>query len=493
MKSNKSLTTKKTYSNGQKIGFILGIALFVLIQWVIPFNGLSPEGRSVLATLGIVGVWWVAEVMNAGITGLLPLILFPLTGALSAGETAAAYGNNNIFMFFGGFAIALALEKWNLHNRIALTIINIVGTSLNRLVVGLMLSATFISMWVSNTATALMLLPIALAIGSKVEELLLAEDANNTEDAQKFKKAAVMAIGFGAIIGGSMTLIGTPTNISLASFSESLIGMEVPFAPFILFEFPIALAQLIVSIVILNHVFYKTKVKNLAQGKAYIQNELDELGKMSREEIIVSIIFVLTIFMWISLSFIWKSIIPGLSDTIISIIACVALFLIPNTQGSRILDGDAVNKMPWGVILMLMGGMAIAAGFTQTDLATWLGNQILQYQDASPFMLIVLVTLISLLVTQVAPNTATGTIMIPLAASVAAAAGMEPFYLMTAAALGSGFAATLPSGTPLMGIIYGQGDFEMKELIKVGLAFVIVSFVMVVLVVYFLTPLIFKV
>lgn len=487
------LKQKKAYSTGQLIGLILGVVAFAAIQWVVPFDGLSPQGRAVLATLAIVGIWWISEALNTGITGLLPLVLFPMTGALTAGATAAAYGNNNIFMFFGGFAIALALEKWNLHNRIALTIINIVGTSLNRLIIGLMLSATFISMWVSNTATALMLLPIALAIGSKIEELLLSESEENARDAKKFKKSAVMAIGFGAIIGGSMTLIGTPTNISLASFSESLNGFNVPFAPFMLFELPIAIAQILVSIVVLNKVFYKTKVKQISQGKEFIQGELSKLGKMSTEEKIVLAVFASTIFMWVTLSFIWKPMIPGLSDTIISIIACVVLFMIPNTQGTRILNSDAVTKMPWSVILMLMGGMALAAGFTQTDLATWIGNQLLSFQDSSPFVLISIVTLLSLLVTQVAPNTATGTIMIPLAASVATAVGVEPFYLMTAAALGSGFAATLPSGTPLMGIIYGQGDFEMKELIKVGLAFVFISFIMIVLVVQFLLPIIFNI
>lgn len=487
------ISNKKSYSTGQLLGLVLGVVLFAVIQWVIPFNGLSPEGRSVLATLAIVGTWWISEALNTGITGLLPLVLFPLTGALTAGATAAAYGNNNIFMFFGGFAIALALEKWNLHNRIALSIINFVGTSLNKLIIGLMLSSTFISMWVSNTATALMLLPIALAIGSKIEELLLKESPDNIKDAKKFKKSAVMAIGFGAIIGGSMTLIGTPTNISLASFSDSLIGFEVPFAPFMLFELPIAIVQLIISAVVLNRIFYKTSVKQLSQGKEFIQSELSELGKMSHEEKIVSVVFVLTIFMWVTLSFIWKPLIPGLSDTIVSIIACIALFAIPNREGSRILNQDAVTKMPWSVILMLMGGMAIAAGFTQTDLAEWIGSQLLQFENSSPFVLVLIVTFLSLLVTQVAPNTATGTIMIPLAASVAAAVGVEPFYLMTAAALGSGFAATLPSGTPLMGIIYGQGDFEMKELVKVGITFVLISFVMIVLVVQFLLPIIFKI
>ena len=486
-------TDKVPYQRGQLIGLITGLVLFVLIFWVIPFDGLSQAGVGVLATLALMGSWWISEAINTGITGLVPLVLLPMTGALGAGPTAAAYGNNTIFMFFGGFAIALALERWNLHNRIALTIINLVGTSLNRLIIGILLSATFISMWVSNTATALMLLPIANAIGSKIADLLNEESADNELDATKFKKSVVMETGFGAIIGGSITLIGTPTNISLASFSDQLLGFEVPFANFILFEAPLAILQIVTTIVILNVVNYKFKVTKLAAGKDYIEGEKKKLGSMGYEEKVVMTVFLLTVFFWVTRTFIWQDLVPGLSDTVISIIAAIIMFLIPNKEGSRILDADAVRKMPWAVILMLMGGMAIAAGFTQTDLAEWLGSQLLLFQGQPDFVLIIVVTAMALLVTQVAPNTATGTIMIPIAASIGQAVGMEPFYLMTAAALGSGFAATLPSGTPLMGIIYGQGDFEMKELIKIGIPFVLVSFVGIILLVQFLVPVLFGV
>ncbi len=482
---------KKSYSTGKLIGLILGIVLFVLINNFLTLDGLTNQGKSVLATLALVACWWITEAINTGIAGLIPLVLFPLTGALSAGETAAAYGNNTIFMFFGGFAIALALERWNLHNRIALNIIKVVGTSLNRLAIGIMLSATFISMWVSNTATIIMLLPICNAISSKISELILEEDPTNTEDATKFKKKMVMSAGFGAIIGGSMTLIGTPTNISLASFAGSLLGMEIPFVKFTIWELPIAISQLLVSIFILNNVFYKTKVKYLSASKEYISNEIKKLGKITPEEKVVSVVFGITVFMWVTLTFIWKKHIPGISDSIVSVIAAVVLYIIPNTKGSRMLDADSVSKFPWAVILMLMGGMAIAAGFSKTDLAVWLGNRMLLFKDSPQIVLVTVTTGLALLITQVAPNTATGSILIPLVHSIATAVGINPFILMTSAALGAGFAATIPSGTPLMGIIYSQGDFEMIELIKVGIAFVIVSFVMVTLSVQFLLPVIF--
>lgn len=485
------MENKKSYSKGQLIGLILGIVAFTVIYWFLPIETLSQEGKAVLATLVLISTWWVSEALNTGITGLVPLVLFPLTGALAAGPTAAAYGNNTIFMFFGGFAIALALERWGLHNRIALNIIKIVGTSLNKLIVGLLISATFISMWVSNTATILMLLPIANAIGSKMSELMLQENKNNKNDAKNFKKAVVFATGFGAIIGGSMTLIGTPTNIALASFSKELAGFEVPFAKFMLWEFPIALVQIITAIILINNIFYKTNLKELKAGKDYINSELKILGKMSAEEKIVSAIFFITVFMWVSMNFIWKSIVPGISDVIISVSAAILLFMIPNTKGSRILDGDSVKKMPWSVILMLMGGMAIAKGFTETDLAQWMGNQVLLFKDSSPLVIISIVALIGIIVTQFAPNTATGAIIIPIAASVGQAAGIDQFTVMTAAALSVGFSSTFPSGTPLMGIIYGQGNFEMKEMVRVGIGFAIVSFLAVVINTKLFLPIIF--
>lgn len=496
METKKENTKEKrsSYTRGQKIGLILGILLFILVYWFIPFNGLSNEGKGVLATLALIGTWWMTEAANTGIIGLVPLVLFPLTETLGAGPTAAAYGSNTIFMFFGGFAIALALEKWNLHNRIALSIISVVGTSMTRLIIGVMLSATFISMWVSNTATMLMLLPIAQAISSKIVELMEREPSYTKKNADNFKKSMIFAVGFGSIIGGSMTLIGTPTNISLAALSSQLIGFELPFAPFIFFEFPIALAQFVLCMLVLTKVFYKISIKEVEEGRNYITEEKKSLGKMSSEEKIVSMIFIGTVFMWVTVSLIWKKFIPGLSDTIISVIACILLYLLPSSStGERILGSDSVKKMPWAVILMLQGGMAIAAGFTQTDLAQWIGNQLMNFQGQSDLVVIMVVTLLSLVVTQFAPNTATGTIMIPIAASLSEAIGMHPLYLMTAAALGAGFAATFPSGTPLMGILYGTGDFTMGEMVRVGISLVIVSFIMVVLCTKFALPLFFAV
>lgn len=482
---------KKPYSLSQLIGLIGGIVLFYIIYFVVPIEGLSDEGRGVLATLALMASWWITEAINTGITGLVPLVLFPITGALAAGPTAAAYGSNTIFMFFGGFGISLALERWNLHNRIALTIINYVGTSINRLILGLMIAGGFLSMWVSNTATILMLLPIATAISANVVELMKLEGNYTDEGGVEFKKAAIFAVGFGSIIGGSTTLIGTPTNLILSNYTPQLLGYELSFGNFMFFMLPISILQYIIMYFLLTKVVFKIKMEGSDTSNSIIKDQLDALGEPSYEEKNVFIIFILTVFMWITRPYLFSTV-AGLSDTVISIAAIIALFILPNRKkNTRILDGDAIKKMPWTVVMMLMGGMAVAAGFTQTDLAQFIGNQLLAFGDVPLLGIIAIVTLFGLMMTQVAPNTASATILIPLAASLATSMNIDPLYLMLAAALGTGFATTLPSGTPVMGIMYGTGEFTIMELAKTGGMLAIASEILIMIFIYLFAPIMF--
>lgn len=485
------LRKTSSFSRGQVIGLISGIVLFYLTYSIIPIPGLSTAGRGVLATLALMGAWWMTELFNAGIIGLLPLVIFPLTQSLSASETAAAYGSNTIFMFFGGFALALALEKWNLHNRIALSIISFVGTSMTKLIAGLMLAATFITMWVSNTATILMLLPIAQAIGNTITDLMDQEGTLTEKDAINFKKSSILAVGFGAIIGGSITLIGTPTNIILAGFSSELLDYDISFAKFVLFELPIAIVQFFIILFFITKVFYRIDVKEVKLGKATIDEKKKALGKVSREEIVVSVVFILTVAFWMFQTLL-QDYIVGISDTVISVTACVILYLLPSkSKGGRILESDSIKSMPWTMVLMIAGGMAIASGFTKTDLAEWFGSLLLNFSGYSEIVVITLVTFLSLLVTQFAPNTASSTILLPIAASLAHSMGINPLVLMTASALACGFACTMPCGTPVMGIIYGTNDFKMSELVKLGIVIAIVSQIMIVLTTKFYLPFVF--
>lgn len=480
----------RSYQTTQLVGLIFGVVSFLLIYILKPIEGLSYEGNTVLATLILMTSLWISEALDSGITGLLPLIIFPLTQIMSPSETAAAYGNTTIFMFFGGFAISIALERWNLHNRIALNIIKVVGTSMNRIIIGLLIASGFLSMWVSNTATILMLLPIANAVSSKIISLMEKSENYDENDGRKLRISAIFAVGFGAIIGGATTLIGTPTNLLLAGFVNELLGIDLSFSTFMLFMLPISLLQYIICYLSITKVFYRIDKDYNLNADEIINKELKELGSMSYEEKIVMIIFLITVFFWMTRTYLFPNL-KGLGDMGISIISCILFFIIPNRSGGRLLETEDIKKIPWSVVLMLMGGMAIAAGFTQTDLVEYLGQIMLIFKTDSVLMLIIISSITGLLITQVAPNTATGTILIPLVATLAQTMNINPLYLMIPTALATGFATTMPHGTPVMGIMYGAGDIKVSELVKVGGVLSLASQVLIIVISYFLIPIFF--
>lgn len=480
----------KSYDKSQLIGLIIGVVTFLVILIFKPIEGLSNEGNAVLATLLLMTSLWISEGLDSGITGLLPLIIFPIAQVMSPGATAAAYGSTTIFMFFGGFAISIALERWNLHNRIALSIIKVVGTSMNKILIGLILSGGILSMWVSNTATILMLLPIANAVANKIISLMEHTEGYNPKDGHKFKVSAIFAVGFGSIIGGSTTLIGTPTNLLLAGFANELLGIDISFSKFIMFMLPISIIQYGVVYLTITKVFYKLSKSYSLDAESVIDSEIKALGKMSYEEVVVMIIFLITVFFWMTRSYLFPNV-SGLSDMGISILSCILFFIIPDKSGGRLLDTEDIKKIPWSVVLMLMGGMAIAAGFTQTDLVEYLGNLMLIFNTDSTLVLIIITAFTGLLVTQLAPNTATATIMVPLVATLAQSMNIPPLLLMVPTALSIGFATTMPHGTPVMGIMYGAGGIKVSELVKVGGVLAIVSFVLIVVFSYFMIPIMF--
>jgi len=430
---------KKSYNLSQKIGLFLGPTLFLLILFLLPLPGLSTEGRAVLAVTAWMAVWWILEAMPLGITSLMPLVLLPLLQTVEAGVVASSYGDNLIFLFIGGFALALALERWNLHERIALSIISAVGASTSGLVLGFMLATGFLSMWVSNMATVMLMIPIGLAIIAKVVTLMKEDDVYTKEEETKFTKSIIFAIGFGGTIGGSATLIGTPTNLVLAGLASELLGFEISFAQFFIFAFPLVALLMIVSIFYITKIAYPMKVKNIRNGKQFVVDRKQELGKMSYEEKIVLTIFSLTAFMWMTRTFIWSDIIPGLSDTMIAMVAAILLHLIPASgdSGDRILNGDSLKNMPWGVLLLVGGGLALASGFNGTDLASWIGSQLLLLEGTSYLLILAVTTLLGIAMTQVTPNTATVTILVPITAALALAIDVHPLPLRWVPALHS--------------------------------------------------------
>ncbi|TQR64446.1 SLC13 family permease [Acinetobacter sp. RF14B] len=482
---------KGSYNKTQWLGLFLGPLVFAWLYFGMSFEGLSSEGQGVLALTAWLSIWWILEVLPLGITSLLPIVVMPMMGTLTIAKVTSSYTDPNIFLFLGGFAIAIAIEKWNLHERISLGIISFSGSTVNGLIYGFMFATAFLSMWISNVATVMMLLPIGMAIVYKIISLLKQEASHDPDDEVKFTKAIVFAIGFGGIIGGSATLIGTPPNLILAGLVKEIYGYEIGFAQWFIFAFPLCLILAIFTTFWLTKIAYPMKAKKITEGKTFIQSEKNRLGKMSYEEKAVAIIFTLTAFMWLTRTFIWKDIIPGISDTMIAITAAMALYAIPATDGKRLLNADSLNEMPWDVLLLVGGGLALAAGFSNTDLSQWIGQQLLSLQNLPYIVALLLTTTLTISLTQVSPNTAVTTIFVPIAGTLALALDVHPLPLMAAAALGAGFAFMLPIGTPSQAVIFATGRVSIRDMLMQGTLVTVLATLLIVVSVYLIFPLTF--
>ncbi|MBU3848533.1 MAG: anion permease [Candidatus Acinetobacter avistercoris] len=482
---------KGSYNKTQWLGLFLGPLVFAWLYFGMSFEGLSSEGQGVLALTAWLSIWWILEVLPLGITSLLPIVVMPMMGTLTIAKVTSSYTDPNIFLFLGGFAIAIAIEKWNLHERISLGIISFSGSTVNGLIYGFMFATAFLSMWISNVATVMMLLPIGMAIVYKIISLLKQEASHDPDDEVKFTKAIVFAIGFGGIIGGSATLIGTPPNLILAGLVKEIYGYEIGFAQWFIFAFPLCLILAIFTTFWLTKIAYPMKAKKITEGKTFIQSEKNRLGKMSYEEKAVAIIFTLTAFMWLTRTFIWKDIIPGISDTMIAITAAMALYAIPATDGKRLLNADSLNEMPWDVLLLVGGGLALAAGFSNTDLSQWIGQQLLSLQNLPYIVALLLTTTLTISLTQVSPNTAVTTIFVPIAGTLALALDVHPLPLMAAAALGAGFAFMLPIGTPSQAVIFATGKVSIRDMLMQGTLVTVLATLLIAASVYIIFPLTF--
>ncbi|MCZ0925967.1 DASS family sodium-coupled anion symporter [Halomonas janggokensis] len=480
------------YTKPQKVGLLLGPLLFAFVVLFFQPADLSFEGRMVLATTLWVAVWWITEAIPIPATSLLPIVLLPITGALESSRVTAAYGNPIIFLFLGGFMIALAMEKWGLHKRIALVIIGLLGTSINRIVLGFMAATGFLSMWVSNTASVMMMLPIGTAIVYQVTQELSKTDGDHSDDIDKFSKALIFGIGYGGTIGGLGTLIGTPPNIILAATVSELFGVQISFAEWMFFAFPVVVILLFAAWLLLTKVVYRVRFADLPGGKAVIDKEKQALGATRFEEKAVLAVFLFAAFMWITRSFLWEGQllnIPGINDTMIAMVAAIALFLIPSKRrGGCLLDWEVAKDVPWGILLLFGGGLAIAAGFSASGLAEWIGEQMSVLEGVNFLLVILMASAMVLFLTEITSNTATATMILPVLASLALALNVHPFVLMVPAAMAANCAFMLPVGTPPNAIIFATGKIKIAEMVRNGFGLNILALVLIVAAVYILLP-----
>lgn len=493
LKINSEQTMKEekppSYKTPQKIGLLLGPALFFAVLLFFFPEGLSYEGRMVLATTLWVAVWWITEAVPIPAASLLPIVLLPLTGALEGAAVTSSYGDPIVFLFLGGFLIALAMERWNLHKRIALNIISVVGTSTSRIVLGFMAATGFLSMWVSNTAAVMMMLPIGTAIIHQVSAVIKSERKDLAAEEAKFSKALIFSIGYAGTIGGLGTLIGTPPNIILAANIKKLYGVEVSFGGWMAFAVPVVVILLVAVWLYLTKVAHPIKMKELPGGKELILEEKRKLGKMSFEETMVLLVFGFAAFMWVTRTFLWDDKIPGIDDTMIAIFAASLLFLIPSlNKGGRVLDWSVSKDLPWGILLLFGGGLALATGFKETGLVEWIGGR-LTVLDGFNFVVIVIIsTALVLFLTEITSNTATATMILPVLASLALALNVHPYALMVPAAMAANCAFMLPVGTPPNAIIFASGKLKISEMVRTGFVINIFTLILIVGAVFYILP-----
>ena len=475
--------------SSKQVGLYLGPALFFLT--LIFFNppGLNDPSRAVLASSLWIAIWWITEAIPISVTALLPIILFPLSGGMELADTTASYGHKLVFLTMGGFIIAIAIEKWDLHKRIALNIIHYIGTDIKKIILGFMIATAFLSMWISNTATSVMMLPIGIVIIKQLQE----NPNFSTGEHNTFAKALMLSIAYSASIGGVSTLIGTPTNMVMAGAISQIYDYEISFLDWFIFGFPLSTMILIFSWYYLTRMAFSFKETSFPGGREEILKLREALGKITYEQKVVSFVFIAAAFCWITKNFILKNIFPNIDDTIISIFFASLLFLI-NARGKKkkILKWEDTLNLPWGVLLLLGSGMSFAKAVDSSGLSIWVGNQISSFGTLNLFVLIVLLITVVNFLTEIASNMATIAMMLPILAPIALEFDLNPFVLMVAASVSSSCAFMLPVATPPNAVVFGSGYLKMPDMVKKGFLLNLASIVIIALMVYFVLPILWE-
>ncbi|WP_421811511.1 SLC13 family permease [Flagellimonas sp.] len=383
--------------------------------------------------------------------------------------------------------LAITIEKWNLHKRIALQIIKTIGTNMYTIVLGFMVATAFLSMWISNTATTVMVLPMAISIVKQLKD-----NPDTPEDENKvFSKLLMLAIAYAASIGGIATLIGTPPNLVFAGFVQKTYGVDISFWQWMKFGLPVASVLLVLAWLYLTRIAYPLRKARFPGGKKEIIRLLAELGPLGKEEKMVLLVFVLTAFCWITRSFLLQKFIPNIDDTIIAIASAIVLFIIPaNRSGEPLIKWNEAVRIPWGIILLFGGGMAIAKGFQDTGLATYLGGQMTFFDGLPLFVLLLLVITCVNFLTEVTSNLATTAMMLPVLAPLALTLGINPYLLMVACTSAASCAFMLPVATPPNAVVFGSGYLRIPDMVRTGFLMNMLSIIIMALAVYFFLPII---
>lgn len=479
-------------THGRVMALIAGPVAFFIVRALEP-GGLSAEGATVLGIACWMAIWWISECLPLAVTALLPISLFPLLGVASTRVAASHFANEVVFLYLGGFLLAAALERWNAHQRLALAVISVVGTTSRRLVLGVMLATAFISMWISNTATAAMMYPIALAIGSLF---------GDGEAARSQRVALLLGVAFAASIGGMATLIGTPPNLILAGAARELVGVELDFVTFLKFGLPVAAILLPACWVLLVFVFHRERLELDSPGLQMLRERRSALGRLAGGERSVLLLFALVALAWFfrEPKAIGAFSIPGLSnvfpdvtDAGIAVTGAIMLFLLPGRSAAEplsparpLLTWREAREIPWDVLLLFGGGLALAGAMETSGLAGTIGDWMAGLQGLPLPLVLLGVGFTTVLVSELASNTATASMGMPIAVALAAALEQPPLLVMMVIGLSASVGFALPMATPPNAIVFGSGELQVRQMARAGLALDVLGVVAVVTVVLLL-------
>ena len=430
--------------------------------------GAPSEMVAVLSAAAWMLVWWVAEAVPLGVTSVLPLVLFPVLGVTDVASAAAPYGSKYVFLFLGGFLIALALEQWNLHRRFALRILVAAGGNPRRLLGGFMIATAGLSMWISNTATTLMMLPIALSVLSKI----------NLQHHPRFPMALLLGTAYAANLGGIATLMGTPPNVAMAGLVEEHIGVTVPLLEWTLMALPFSVVMLVLVHVLLTRVLCPVGKAELQGGVVNLRQELDALGAWTPAEKRVAWIFGSTALLWVCRRFIVANTGMALDDTAVAMAAGVMLFLIPSGQpqsARTLLVWEDTRRLPWDILLLFGGGLTLAGQLSEAGVLVAVADGLSALPSMSPSVLVAGFILASLFLTEIMSNLALTVVMVPVVAQVAVSWGMDPLLLVVPVTMASSCAFMLPMATPPNAIVFGSGQLSMSNMVRVGLVLNVVA------------------
>jgi sodium-dependent dicarboxylate transporter 2/3/5 len=479
-------------TNKYRISLLSGIVLSLAAYLFNPF-GLDSTANKAVAVAVLMITWWISEALPMPAVALIPLVLLPLLNISSMEEIAKAYSNPVIFLFMGGFMIGLAIEKWNLHKRIALRIVQKTGTSGNRIILGFIIATAFLSMWLSNTATTMMMFPIALSVIA-----VMKDHQQEGTSLPNFSLALMLVVAYASNIGGISTIIGTPPNVAFVAFIEKKYNYDIQFVDWLLLCTPIAVLLLIALYVVLVKWMFPSRISNSTEANRYINDEIKALGKMSVSEKRVLVIFIGTALLWITKDLLNQLGWFKLNDSMIALIGALFLFATPagnqtDNKTSMLLTWSDTSKMAWGILLLFGGGIALANSLEQVGVMAQVGKWLAGFSNMHGLLLVLLIVVICIFLSEVMSNVAQVIVLAPVLASLADALQLDPLLLGIPMTLAASAASMMPMGTPPNAIVFSSGHIKLKDMMKVGLVMNIVSIILITLFCWYVLPVVMAV